>query len=75
VLIGQTVERRRQGRFSIFQDGGVRHLGFLKLRNLATGSIRTANMRLHSKFRDAVERFLRYGRFSIFTRAAQLMRG
>ena len=39
-------------RFFYFQDGGVRHLGFLKLRFKMFSGIRSANAGHHVKFRE-----------------------
>ena len=41
---------RRYGRFSIFQDGGGRHLGFWKIQILEVGTLKRVELRLHAKF-------------------------
>jgi len=63
VPIGRTVAET--GRFSIFQDGSVRHIGFLKLKILPTGPLQKANMRLHAKFRADLLNVCGDGRFGI----------
>ena len=40
----------RYGDFSIFQDGGRRHLGFLKFEILTVGRLKNADLRRHAKF-------------------------
>ena len=55
------------GDFSIFQDGGHRHLGFLKLETFNGQRLKRAELRRHAKFgRNRSKRGRRYGDFSIF---------
>ena len=49
VEIGQVVAETR--RFSIFQDGGRRHLGFSKSKPLMVGRLKRAKLRRLAKFR------------------------
>ena len=57
----------RLGRFSIFQDGGVRHLGFLKVRNFTWESNRDGLYVSPCQILCRSVKLLRtYGQFSIF---------
>jgi len=63
VAIGQDM---RYGDFSIFRDGGRRHLGFLKFRNFNGREGKTASLcQILWRF---VKLLRRYGDFSIFPR-------
>ena len=54
----------RYGDISIFQDGGRRHLGFLKFEILTVGRLKNAELRGHAKFRR--NRSKRGGDIAIF---------
>jgi len=58
----------RYGRFSVFQDGGRHHLGFLKFEILTVGRLKRVKLRDRATFRPfrSVIPMPRYGDFSVF---------
>ena len=62
---------RTYGRFSIFQDGGGRHLGFWKIKFLTVGTIERGELRQHAKFwRNRSKRAWNIAIFQFFKMAA-----
>jgi len=69
VTIGQSLTR--YGNFSIFQNGGRRHLGFSKLRNINDRIGIRVKLRRHAKFRgDQLNRCWDMPIFRLFNMAA-----
>jgi len=63
--------RPRYGDFSIFQDGGCRHLGLLKFKILTVETLKRVELHHRTKFRQHRSKTpLRYGYFLIFKMAA-----